>query len=121
MHPPIQAPQVKPITGYHSGIHRNADPIYDFKDRRIVKHLVENLPLRVSTLRFLGAYANVFAIESFMDELAHSCGRTPIEFRMDYLSDSRAKAVLKLQWKKQNFPNYQQERRIWKGICLSTL
>ncbi len=97
-----QAPQVKPITGYHSGIHRNADPIYDFKDRRIVKHLVENLPLRVSTLRSLGAYANVFAIESFMDELAHSCGRNPLEFRMDYLSDYRAKAVLEAAVEKAN-------------------
>ena len=99
---PKQAPQVKPITGYHSGIHRNADPIYDFKDRRIVKHLVENLPLRVSTLRSLGAYANVFAIESFMDELAHSCGRNPLEFRMDYLSDYRAKAVLEAAVEKAN-------------------
>ena len=97
-----QAPQVKPITGYHSGIHRNADPIYDFKDRRIVKHLVKNLPLRVSTLRSLGAYANVFAIESFMDELAHSCGRNPLEFRMDYLSDYRAKAVLEAAVEKAN-------------------
>ena len=102
MHLPIQAPQVKPITGYHSGIHRNADPIYDFKDRRIVKHLVENLPHRVSTLRSLGAYANVFAIESFMDELAHSCGRNPLEFRMDYLSDYRAKAVLEAAVEKAN-------------------
>jgi len=99
---PKQAPQIKPITGYHSGIHRNADPIYDFKDRRIVKHLVENLPLRVSTLRSLGAYANVFAIESFMDELAHSCGRNPLEFRMDYLSDYRAKAVLEAAVEKAN-------------------
>ena len=97
-----QAPQVKPITGYHSGIHRNADPIYDFKDRRIVKHLVKNLPLRVSTLRSLGAYANVFAIESFMDELAHSCGRNPLEFRMHYLSDYRAKAVLEAAVEKAN-------------------
>ena len=95
MQVPKQIPQVKSIAGYHTGIHRNADPIYDFKDRRIVKHLVYNLPLRVSTLRSLGAYANVFAIESFMDELAHSCGRDPLEFRMDYLSDYRAKAVLK--------------------------
>ncbi|GIT09174.1 MAG: hypothetical protein CM1200mP30_28040 [Pseudomonadota bacterium] len=99
---PKQAPQVKPLTGSHTGIHRNADPIYDFKNRRIVKHLVYNLPLRVSTLRSLGAYANVFAIESFMDELAHSCGRNPLEFRMDYLNDSRAKAVLEAAVEKAN-------------------
>ena len=28
------------------------------------------MPLRVSALRSLGAYMNVFSIESFMDELA---------------------------------------------------
>ena len=119
MHLPIQAPQVKPITGYHSGIHRNADPIYDFKDRRIVKHLVENLPLRVSTLRSLGAYANVFAIESFMDELAHSCGRTPIEFRMDYLSDSRAKAVLEAAVEKANSRIISKSEGHGRGIALA--
>ena len=119
MHLPIQAPQVKPITGYHSGIHRNADPIYDFKDRRIVKHLVENLPLRVSTLRSLGAYANVFAIESFMDEIAHSCGRTPIEFRMDYLSDSRAKAVLEAAVEKANSRIISKSEGHGRGIALA--
>jgi len=110
MQVPKQIPQVKPIVGYHAGIHRNADPIYDFKDRRIVKHLVSNLPLRVSTLRSLGAYANVFAIESFMDELAHSCGRDPLDFRMDYLSDYRAKAVLEAAVEKAN------SRIISKGV-----
>ena len=55
---------------YHAGIHRNADPLYAVPQRRIVKHFVENTPLRVSSTRSLGAYANVFAIESFMDELA---------------------------------------------------
>jgi len=29
-----------------------------------------------------------------MDEVAHSCGIDPVEFRMNYLSDYRAKAVL---------------------------
>ena len=28
------------------------------------------MPLRVSALRSLGAYVNVFSLESFMDELA---------------------------------------------------
>jgi len=107
---PKQAPQVMPITGYHIGIHRNADPIYNFHDRRIIKHLVPSLPLRVSTLRSLGAYANVFAIESFMDELAHSCGRDPLDFRMDYLSDYRAKAVLEAAVEKAN------SRIISKGV-----
>jgi CO/xanthine dehydrogenase Mo-binding subunit len=79
---------------FHAGIHRNADPLYDFPDRRVVKHLVEDLPLRISALRSLGAYANVFAIESFMDELALASDTDPLEFRLAHLKDGRARAVL---------------------------
>ncbi len=91
---PRPAPEVKPSMGYHAGIHRNSDPIYDFPDRRVVKHLVKDLPLRTSALRSLGAYANVFAIESFMDELALASGTDPLEFRLAHLKDERARAVL---------------------------
>jgi CO/xanthine dehydrogenase Mo-binding subunit len=57
-------------------------------------------PLRTSSLRSLGAYANIFAIESFMDELAEHAGIDPIEFRLKNLDDPRAKTVLQ-QLKKQ--------------------
>ncbi|MBL4736679.1 MAG: xanthine dehydrogenase family protein molybdopterin-binding subunit [SAR324 cluster bacterium] len=99
---PRPAPPVKPTPGFHTGIHRNADPIYDFADRRVVKHLVHDLPLRVSALRSLGAYANVFAIESFMDELAHFRDMDPLEFRLAHLSDNRARAVLEAATSKAN-------------------
>ncbi len=91
---PRTPPTPQPNMGFQSGIHRNADPIYDFPDRRIVKHMVRELPLRTSSLRSLGAYANVFAIESFMDELAHESGADPLEFRLKHLSDERARTVL---------------------------
>jgi CO/xanthine dehydrogenase Mo-binding subunit len=42
----------------------------------------------------LGSYANVFAIESFVDELAHKAGADPLEFRLRYLADERARAVV---------------------------
>lgn len=89
-------PQQPPLLlgGYHFGSHRNADPLYAFGRRRIVRHEVENSPLRVSAMRSLGAYANVFAIESFMDELAHAAGIDPLQFRLRHLADERAKAVL---------------------------
>ena len=78
----------------HAGLHRNADPLYAVPRRRVVKHFVEEMPLRSSSLRALGAYANVFAIESFMDELAEAAGRDPLEFRLAYLADERARDVL---------------------------
>ena len=62
--------------------------------RRIVKHFVAESPLRVSSMRSLGAYANVFAIESFMDELALAAGVDPVEFRLRHLDDARARAVI---------------------------
>jgi nicotinate dehydrogenase subunit B len=52
------------------------------------------MPIRVSALRTLGAYANVFALESFMDELAAAAGADPVAFRLAHLKDPRAQAVI---------------------------
>ena len=52
------------------------------------------MPLRTSALRSLGARLNVFAVESFMDELAADAERDPVEFRLAHLSDPRARTVL---------------------------
>ena len=73
---------------------RNAIPLYDFPNQRVVNHYVREMPLRTSALRSLGAYANVFAIESFMDELAHAASADPVAFRLRHLRDPRARAVL---------------------------
>ncbi|MCJ7550108.1 MAG: molybdopterin-dependent oxidoreductase, partial [Anaerolineae bacterium] len=87
-------PQPRPSLGHQSGIHRNAEPLYAFPRRRIVKHFLPDSPLRVSALRGLGYYANAFAIESFVDELAHAAGVDPVAFRLHYLKDERARAVI---------------------------
>jgi len=73
---------------------RNAIPIYDFPSQRVVNHYVREMPVRTSALRSLGAYANVFAIESFMDELAQTAGIDPIAFRLRHLKDPRGRAVI---------------------------
>lgn len=91
---PFAPQQPRPMGGTHSGAHRNADPIYHFPRKRVARHAVADSPLRVSALRSLGAYANVFAIESFMDELAQAAAADPLEFRLRHLRDERARAVL---------------------------
>jgi CO/xanthine dehydrogenase Mo-binding subunit len=76
------------------GSQRNAVPYYQFANDRVVNHAVHPMPVRVSTLRALGAYLNVFAIESAMDELAQAAGADPVAFRLRHLTDPRARAVI---------------------------
>jgi len=84
----------KPNFANHGGLHRNLDPYYTFTKRRLVKHLVRGLPHRTSSMRCLGAVANVFALECFMDELAGAAGMDAVRFRLNHLGDERARAVL---------------------------
>jgi CO/xanthine dehydrogenase Mo-binding subunit len=82
---------------------RNAVPLYAFPRQRVVNHLIKEMPLRVSALRTLGAYANVFALESFIDELALAAGADPVAFRLAHLTDPRAKAVIEAVAKKADW------------------
>jgi CO/xanthine dehydrogenase Mo-binding subunit len=84
------------------GADRNCIPLYDFADLLVLNNYVREMPLRSSSLRSLGAYGNVFAIESFMDECAAAAGADPIEFRLQHLTDPRGRAVineLMREWK----------------------
>ncbi|MBX9590252.1 MAG: molybdopterin-dependent oxidoreductase [Hyphomonadaceae bacterium] len=82
-----------PLAG-GGGAERNATPLYDFPAWRITSHRLLAMPIRTSALRTLGAFANVFAIESFMDELAAERGEDPVAFRLRHLQDPRARAVI---------------------------
>jgi len=80
--------------GYLNGGHRNGDPYYDIPGMQVRAHFFEG-PLRVSSLRSLGAFGNIFAIESFMDELAEKAGQDPLAFRIAHLQDERAIEVIR--------------------------
>ena len=73
---------------------RNAVPLYEFANQRITLHYLPEMPLRTSALRTLGAYANVFALESFIDELAAAANVDAVEFRLRHMQDPRARAVI---------------------------
>jgi CO/xanthine dehydrogenase Mo-binding subunit len=79
----------------YGGGDRNSVPTYKVGKRKITHHLLPQGPLRSSALRSLGAHCNVFAIESFMDELAALARIDPIQFRLRHLEDPRAIAVVK--------------------------
>jgi CO/xanthine dehydrogenase Mo-binding subunit len=105
---PIAMP--KPVNGGgpNYAADRNAIALYDFPGHNVTTHFITEMPLRVSSTRGLGAYANIFAIESFIDELAHATGNDPVDYRLRFLKDERARdAIVKAaekfgwsQWRK---------------------
>jgi CO/xanthine dehydrogenase Mo-binding subunit len=84
----------KPIPLPEGGGDRNAIPLYRLPSARVVHRFVPAMPVRVSALRALGAYMNIFSIESFVDELAQTAGVDPVEFRLRHLDDVRAREVI---------------------------
>lgn len=84
-----------PWPGPEEGGARNAVPLYDVPALDVGASFVRG-PLRTSPLRCLGAYLNIFAAESFMDEMAERAGQDPVAFRLAHLNDERARAVLEL-------------------------
>jgi nicotinate dehydrogenase subunit B len=108
--PPFaQPPGIDALPGGKPASQRNAVPLYDFHNQRVVHHVLDRLPVRTGTLRAIGGFINTFAIESFMDELAHSASIDPVDLRLKHLSDDRAIAVINaarersgLAWKHQS-------------------
>lgn len=91
---PFKPSPPMPIPQPEGGGDRNGIPLYDIPNARVVSHFLPDMPLRVSAMRGLGAYANVFSIESFIDELAHAAGADPVAFRLAHMTDQRARDVI---------------------------
>jgi CO/xanthine dehydrogenase Mo-binding subunit len=85
------------------GADRNSIPLYDFPSWQIECHRLLTMPIRTSALRTLGGQGNVFAIESFIDELASAHGEDPVAFRLRHLSDSRAQDVIRSVARRANW------------------
>ncbi|MEP6996857.1 MAG: molybdopterin cofactor-binding domain-containing protein [Betaproteobacteria bacterium] len=96
----------KPIPLPEGGGDRNAIPLYRLPNARVVHRFVPAMPVRVSALRALGAYMNVFSIESFIDELAQAAGIDPVEFRLRHLDDARAREVVSLAASRFGWSSY---------------
>ena len=111
--------------GQNAGLmSQNGDPPYTASNVRVVAHWLKESPLRMSNLRAPGKIANVFAVESFTDELAAAAGIDALDFRMRGLSDPRALEVLKratdmIGWKARPSPNPQAQGGIVTGRGLA--
>jgi nicotinate dehydrogenase subunit B len=89
---------------------QNGDAPYLASNVRVTVHWLKGTPLRPSNLRAPGKIANVFAVESFTDELAAAAGVDPIEFRLRALTDPRGIDVIKraaemIGWEGRPSPN----------------
>jgi CO/xanthine dehydrogenase Mo-binding subunit len=116
---PFMPPPPQPIPQPEGGGDRNAIPLYNFGNARVVHHFIPQMPLRVSALRSLGAYANIFALESFMDELARAARQDPIEFRLRHLDDPRAAAVIRLAGDRFGWNDYRRTPGRGRGFAFA--
>lgn len=85
-----------------NGIALESVPNYGVASKRVVfnylgptSHRQGPLRLRVGSMRGVGSPDNVFAVESFVDELAAAAGADPVQFRLKHLTDPRSVAVLR--------------------------
>ena len=82
-------------TGYYTGnIQKNADVLYQFPNMKTEVHRLADKAFRTSHLRTPGRMQNTFANEAFFDEMAAAAGVDPLAWRVTYLKEPRAKAVL---------------------------
>jgi nicotinate dehydrogenase subunit B len=98
---------------------RNSIPLYALPRAKVIYHFLPQMWLRVSALRSLGAYANVFSIESFMDELALAAGADPVAFRLKHLTDQRARDVVQLAADKFGWNSYQRRPGRGRGFAFA--
>ncbi|HYX63235.1 MAG TPA: molybdopterin cofactor-binding domain-containing protein [Burkholderiales bacterium] len=111
-----RAPSIDPPLP-SGGAQRNAIPGYEFPDLLVMHHYVREAPMRGSSLRSLGAFANVFAIESFMDELAAAANADPVEFRLRHLKDPRGRAVIEEAVRVSQWSSFENKEGRGRGIA----
>jgi len=99
------------------GAQRNAIPGYEFPDLLVMHHYVREAPVAGSSLRSLGAFGNVFGIESFIDELAAAAAADPVEFRLRHLEDPRGRAVIEAAVQKSGWAGWRRAEGRGRGIA----
>jgi nicotinate dehydrogenase subunit B len=101
------------------GAERNSIPLYDFPAWDIISHRVLEMPIRTSSLRTLGAYGNVFALECFLDELCAERGEDPLAYRLRHLADPRARAVVEAAARRAGWSGRRKGEGIGHGLAFA--
>ncbi len=117
--PPFEQPTPRDGGPPNYASARNSIAIYEFPGQTVTTHFVTDMPIRVSSTRSLGAYANTFALELFIDELARAANVDPLEYRLRYLKDERARAVLMKTAANFGWDNYQRTPNQGRGIAFA--
>jgi len=107
---------INPPLAAGGGAERNSVSSYDLPAWHITSHRLLDMPIRTSALRSLGAYANVFAIECFLDELAALRGEDPLAHRLRLLSDERARAVIETAARRADWAGWKNSEGRGHGI-----
>jgi nicotinate dehydrogenase subunit B len=99
---------------------------YKFANVKTVCRRLETTPLRPSWIRTPGRMQNIYANESFVDELAAAAGMDPLDFRLKYLdpSDKRGIELLRrlaqlANWQKRPSPQKSTNGSVAKGRGMS--
>ncbi len=88
---------------------RTVIPLYHYPNMRIAVH--DMLPIaRAAYLRGVSALPNVFAHESYIDELAMEVGADPVAYRVAQMEDPRAIALAQAVTEKANWVPHTQAR-----------
>ena len=98
-----------------------ASLMYNFKNKSVSVWNAE-VPIPIGIWRGVGMFPNAFAIESFMNELAHQTKKDPIAFRIGLLQDDdkisvRSKKVLETLIEKSGWKTPKAEG-IGRGIAI---
>jgi nicotinate dehydrogenase subunit B len=116
---PAPTPSIDMPLAVGGGAERNAVPGYNFAALRVTCHSVRT-QRRSSALRSLGAFGNVFAIESFIDEIAHATQQCPLALRLHHLQhDPRALAVLQAVVARAGYAPQHQQSDMGMGMGLA--
>jgi CO/xanthine dehydrogenase Mo-binding subunit len=95
---------------------------YAVDNVKTTAHRLESTPFKPAWIRSPGRMQNSFANESFFDEIAAHLGVDPLDARLQYLHDARAKAVLERLdtssgWRKRPKPDRQADTSLGRGLA----